>query len=328
MELPSEARIVALVTRASEVWRALLHETAQPHLVLPNGASFPDVFEPSANGVQRLLRRMQTHASLLDVPIEVVLHEAEADHSQGACGSGSCAPKTAAPTQLGRLQLSGDLWRLNLARDEIGHAVGLTTLMARALGTILLDETRPEGVAAVAHPPELAELAAIQLGFGCLLLEGAHVYSKSCGGPRVAQLTALELPELAVLVALFASANQLKLKPAYAWLSATQRSSLSDAEDLLRANPSLAGWVRNGAPPGTAGLKLKPPKPRLFAWLQPKSKASDDELAEAFLDGTLLEDPRLQPSMGVRQLPAAARKAPPTDELGRLVEEALAEARS
>jgi len=327
MQLPSEARVVALAVNFSELVGQLRQETGPAKLVLPNASFFPDTFEPSARGVQRLLTRMQTHASLLDVPVEVTVHDESEDHSQGACGSGACAPKAKAD-QLGRLQLEGDLWRLNLTRGELGHAVGLTTLLCRSLGVVLLEETRKEGTPSLAHRADLSELAAVQLGFGVLLLEGSHVYSKSCGGPQIARLTALDPGELAVVQALYAHANKLPLKAVYPWLSATQSSLLSEADDLVRANPILAAWVTQGRASAASGLRLKPPKPRLFGWLQPKSRPSDERLAEALLDGTLLEDPTLQSFAMPRRLPTTTEKKRPNDELSRLVEEALNEVRS
>jgi hypothetical protein len=326
MQLPAESRILSLASHFSELCGHLKAETGAPKLVLPNASFFPDTFEPSARGVQRLLTRMQTHAQLLDVPVEVVVHDEEADHSAGACGSGACAPKPQAAQQA-RFELDGDVWRLNLMRGELGHSIGLTTLLARSLGWLLLEETRRETAEAKSIQPELAEFAAVHSGFGVLLLEGAHVYSKSCGGPQITQLTALQAPEIAVLVALYAAANQLSLRATYRELSTTQHSLLSEAEDLVRANPALSTWVRQGRPSSPGLLRLAPPRPRLLSWLRPKVREQEEHLVSGTLDEQALVR-MLEAQPQTRALPTTRRKEPPRDDIAQLVEEALQETRS
>lgn len=329
MQLPPEARVVGLAASFANLCGRLRDECAEPKLVLPNGAFFPDAFDPSARGVQRLLTRMQAHAGMTDVPIEVVVHDAETGTSEGGCSSGACAPRPST-AELQRLELEGDNWLLHLQRPEIGHAVGLTTLLARCLGGVLLEDVRREGEPPLAGKSEWVELAAMRLGFGVLLLEGAYVYSKSCGGPQINTLTTLDVADLSVVLALYARAFDLPLRAAYSLLSTTQHSALVEAEALVRANAWLAEWVRQGAP-GTAPPRgLQPAKPRLLQWLtnalpaRGKAEGSDllggefDELQFAAEAGGFTSSPK-------RLAPGRDAKTRPGDDLGQLVAEALAE---
>lgn len=214
-----------------------------------------------------------------------------------------------------------DGWLLRIEAAEAAHPVGLTTLVARSLGLVLLEETRLDGTPLPVPLDIHQELAGVMMGFGVLLLEGSHVYSKGCGGPQVARLTALSTSELALVTALFAADHNANLKPALRLISATQRAELEEANALLRGNPRLLDWTRAATElDADPTLALAPPKRPLFGGLferrRPEPSSDLDDLERA-----------LERGFGdVKRLPSAAdgsKKSPVDDELKALVAEAL-----
>lgn len=316
MELPSEAELRDLVGRYASLVATLQHELGERPLVLPNAQFFPDRFEPNQAGVERLLTRMQEHAGMTDIPIEPVVSRGDAPAS--SCGSGACAPSPLAGGP--RLSLAEEGWTLALEAAELKHPVGLTTLLARSLAAVFLEETRPDG-ASIAEPFAVTQdLAGVALGFGPLLLEGSYVYQKSCGGPTVTRLTSLGTSELAVSTALFAAQHEHSLRPAFKPLGATQRAALSLARDWLRGNQHL-GLALGRSPESLLDgeFSLKPPAVGLFAFLN-RPKRSDEELEEALLLQSA-------PTMTAPQLTASKPRSREDEELAALVESSLAELR-
>jgi hypothetical protein len=318
MEQLESSALMRLIGVYGRLRARLKDELTAAPLVLPNGQYFPDHFDGSSGATQRLVQRMQQHAGMADVPVQIV-HGPAAAAAAKHCGSGGCGPVASLTQSEPRLMLQDESWLLRIEPAEAAHPVGLTTLVAQALGLVLLEETRRDGYS-LPEPVALhQELAGVMMGFGLLLLEGSHVYSKSCGGPQVARLTALSTPELAVLTALFAAERKLSLKPALRAASNTQRAQLDEAEALLRGNPRLLDWTRDATEfDADPGLILEPPKRSLFGGLfsrhRPEAAPRVDDL-EGALEREL--------STGMRSLPSGRKSAPVDDELKALVAEAL-----
>lgn len=320
MELPSESATLELVAHYARARARLRPELGQATLVLPTNEYFPDHFDGSQAAATRLVERMQRHAHIADIPVRVSV-DALATTDQSSCSSGACAP--AQRSGQARLELTADGWVLQLSAAELTHPVTLTGSIARTLGLIFLEETRPDS-APLPQPLELyAECAAVLLGFGALLLEASHVYTKSCGGPRVTQLTFLSAPELALLTALFASEHRLSLKAALKASSLTQRTVLGQAHNLIRANPRLLEWTLRASPiEPVPAFALAEGKPLLlagimekFALLRPKRPEPED-LVE-WLNSNDADVKLLAP----RTPRSSVSK--PDDELKALVAEAL-----
>jgi hypothetical protein len=241
MELPDDRTLRELVQRYASVIDRFGGDIGRRPMVLPNASFFPDVFTGDLPSVARLLRRMQEHAGLADVPIELGVYDPS--DSAEACGSGGCgscaAPSVPAEVAAARLIDLGDGWRLNIAPAEASNPVVLTAALARALGHVfLLEETSAERP--IEEPLEVTvELTTVALGFGTLLLAGAYLYQKSCGGPNVACLTALGLGELSVAFALFCKHGSHNMRRARAELEVTQREQLSEAETWMLSNPDV-----------------------------------------------------------------------------------------
>lgn len=318
--LPDADGIKAVVRRFGGLVHELGDELGERPLVLPNGKYFPDEFKPNAKGARRLLRRMQRHAGLDDVPIELEV-VGETEESGGSCGTGGCGTSACSteqsPEKLQRLVPQGDGWLLRLLAGELKHPVQLTTNLAIALGHVFLFETADEGTS----PAELAvnsEFAAIGLGFGVLLMEGSYVYSKSCGGPQVTKLTQLALGELAIATALFASWRDKSLRGALRELSTTQTAVLKEAESVIASNPRLAELL-SSAPEALANgnFELKDSKPWLMRLFDRKGGDKEPE--------TLEEMEAFAARMGAQARESKKPRDPKQDELRALVAEALAE---
>lgn len=242
MDLPDDRTLRELVQRYASLVERFGPDIGDRPLVLPNGKFFPDTFSGDLPSVGRLLRRMQQHAGMSDIPIQVGVVDPDAEGE--ACGSGGCgscaAPGVSPELAASRLVDLGDGWRVNVSPAEVRSPVALTAALARALGHVfLLEETSSERP--LEEPLEVTvEITCVALGLGTLLLSGSHLYQKSCGGPNVSCLTALGVAELSIAFVLFAKATGQGLRGARATLDATQREQLDEAETWLLSNPRVA----------------------------------------------------------------------------------------
>ncbi|MFO0564736.1 MAG: hypothetical protein U0263_03690 [Polyangiaceae bacterium] len=313
----------AIVQRYARILAAFGTEIGARPLVLPNADFFPDTFTGDAKSLKRLVKRMQVHAGMADIPIRPVLvDESEDAHGHahsGGCGSGGCAVPRAGTDSPARLTEEGDGYRLAFEPGEVRHPVALTTTVARALAMVFLAETQtPE--TPIEAPVELSvDLAAVALGFGELLLEGSHVYSKGCGGPSIAKLTALGPAELALACALFVARGGHSARALQKELAPTQREALDEARALLKQNPSIVRQLDEDPARLAAGdFELGTAEaPLLSRWFGKKKR--DDDLSLDELEAMLSAAPRPK---------KAAKKDRETDELSALVDEALRDARA
>lgn len=281
MELPDDRSLRELVQRYASIAERFGDDIGRRPMVLPNGKFFPDVFQGDLPSVARLLKRMQSHAGMSDIPIQVGVVDPD-DAKTEACGSGGCgscaAPNVSPEIAAARLVDLGDGWRINLAPGEVAHPVSLTAALARALGHVfLLEETSAERP--IEEPLEVTvELTTVALGLGTLLLAGSYLYQKSCGGPNVACLTALGVGELSVAFALFAKQGGHSLRAARGELDATQREQLSEAETWVLSNPQVTRLLTSDPLRLVLGdFELSAPKSwmaRVLSGLSPASRVS------------------------------------------------------
>lgn len=337
MQLPEPDLSRELLARYAAIRAIVATELDRPRLVLPTSEFFPDRFEPSEAGIARILKRMQSHAGILDVPVRPqIAVDADASAESGkSCGTGGCAPQTQSALSRPRVEDAGDTWLINLSPAETTHPVGLTTLLARSLSAIFFEEVR--GTQATPAPAEVSyDLTGVALGYGVLLMEGAHVYSKSCGGPSIARLTALGVGDFALLTAFFAAQYDADTSAAKRCLSATQKAIFSDAVDLAKSNSSLVRKL-GSAPASLASgdFVLEEARAPWFGRFNKKRERSDEEMADALLSGELADaDVRLFAAKrdthgvgpGARAQTSGAGH--PDDELKRLVSESLSESRA
>jgi hypothetical protein len=324
MELPPESVIVALAERYGDFLVRHGKELGVRPLVLPNSEFFPDRFTGDEASATALVRRMQGHAAMADIPITVRVIESELGQG-GGCGSGACATPAAEAQKVPRIIDDGRHWILQVPSLELNAPVVLTAMTARVLGHVFLVETAANP-SEIAEPADVtADVAAVGLGFGALMLEGAYIYSKSCGGPHVGRVTRLSLPELAILSALFVQLGKHSSRSLMRELSTTQRAAVDDALEWAKSNGRLIERLRTDPARVASGdLPLEEAKPWLSRLFGRKSKAA---LPNETSDDLSFEDLGvLETTLGssLRAKPPKERSA--ADEaLRALVDEALNE---
>jgi hypothetical protein len=317
MQLPSTEVRRALVSAYAMVCARLPLEGKRP-LVLPNGTFFPDLFTGDEASVQRLLDRMLQHAGLSDMALVARFWgEDEASCGTGACGS--CGPAQVEPESVERLTDAGESWQVNVLPNETRDPVALSSALCRAIALAVLREadSPPTSISL-----DLAvDLTAVALGFGVLLLEGSHIYRKSCGGPSIGRATALGPTELALIVALAAAVHEQSLRQVSKHLSPTQREAFAEAKVWADSNAALSGLLRQDPERVARGeLELREPSSWLGRWLGGKVRPS----ATAETASTIEE---LEAALRSAPTQRAALKArdPKLEEIRRLVDEALSE---
>lgn len=314
MDFPEPPLRPAIVERHARLLAAFGREIGKRPLVLPDAEFFPDRFTGDAPSVSQLVDRMMEHAGLSDVPLRaLVIDGAEPESPHGGGCSTGCQIPAALAASVPRLTDDGNEWTLNIPKHELAHSVVLTTMVARALGHVFLVEALPAGVRVEAPVELTADYAAVSLGFGALLLEGAYIYSKGCGGPQVATITAASLGELALVTALFIEAGGHSARRALSAAGTTQKAVLSEAHSWAKSNSALVKALRDDPDRvASGGFPLDDVKPWLFRILK---RDSAEEMPRDLM----------APKVSA---PAPKPVDPKHDELRSLVDEALREARA
>jgi len=216
----------------------------EPLLVLPNAEFFPDRFTGDAASVERLVARMQGYAGLEAVTIDVELAGEAPSNAASGCGTGGCGTGACATPEVtssaSRLERSPERWLMRVPAAELADPIVLTARVATSLGAVALAERGSEAAADTFG----AELAAVALGFGVLLLEASYLYKKSCGGPSVSSATAFGCRELALLFALSVAREKQSLRAALGELGTTQRAVVKDAAVFVAECPTLVRRLR------------------------------------------------------------------------------------
>ena len=308
MELSlSEDQIRGIVAHLSHLRAAYGEAFADPDLVEPTGEYFPDEFTLDPEGVDRLLRRMLGYAPLSeDLEIGLGFIQPDGEVSGGGCGSGACGTGGLKEIARGGAVETEDGYAALVHVQDVGDPAILTTALARAAGRIVLFEAdedvdpRDEGA--------LAELTALAAGLGLLLLNGACVYKKGCGGMKRHQATFLDIEEIALGLALFVRATNKKPAAVRRHLEVTQKEAFDAALAWVDGQPSLVEALAKRPETLEDGVFSFEAKKGLFSRLFAK-KSSDDEL------GSISVRPRERSAEELRRL--AEAKA--------LVDEALSE---
>lgn len=320
MELPNSEVRHGLVAAYAEVVGSLELLSGERSLVLPNGEFFPDVFSADEPSVQRMLDRLLEHAGISDMALVVRFWgEPEASCGTGACGS--CGPTQAAPESesVKRLVDAGEHWQVNVLPAEVGSPVALGSALCHAIALAVLRE-------ADAPPRHLeldlaVDLTAIALGYGVLLLEGSHIYKKSCGGPSIARTTTLGPTEVALVLALSAAVNGQALGKVAKHLSATQREAFAEASAWADSNRTLVQALRADPQRVARGeFQLREPSSWLGRWLGSKLRR-----APSAQSATTIEELEAALGSSSASRPALKPPDPKLEEIRRLVDEALSE---
>ncbi len=333
MQLPPEQVIRAVIQRYARLITRLEAELGTRPMVLPTQEFFPDKFQRDEGSLNRLVARMQAHAGIEDIPLSARIVAGGPEPSAGGCSSGACAPTTAAGT-VERLIDTGDTWILQMPEAELRHPVVLTTNLARSLAFVFLVETRNEDENIEPPMDVTADLTAVALGFGALLMQGSYIYAKSCGGPSIAKVTEMSCSELAVAFSLFIARGKHSVRRALRELDATQQALLGEASDQIDSNRSLVELLQHHPDRLCTGeFDLSPPKSLLQrVFTRKKSRPSSPPPSlEAFEQSADLEELEAL----LIDMPPASRarrpSRPPNPErakLRQLVDDAFESARA
>jgi hypothetical protein len=336
MQLPAAQATRAVIQRYARLHHRYRADFGSRPFVLPNAEYFPDEFVGDAASTALLSLRMQEHAGLADVPIDcrVVAAGTESPATK-SCGSGGCEVPQTAGNGVARLVDSGDSWILQVPAQELRHPVALTTNIARSLAYVFLIETKLEGETLEPPLDVTADLVAVGLGFGALMLQGSYIYAKSCGGPQIASVTKLGVAELAISTALFAHLGGHELAPALKTLDVTQKAALSEAHRLVKANRKLLLRLAEN-PHGAAGENFELSEPGDFFGSIVRKIGRKRDKADPFA--------HLDPNMALEEIESLLIDMPPSsrasrprpssspsvqsDELKSLVADALSDARA
>lgn len=243
MDLPREDDLRWIVATYARLRAAHGDDIGAPDLVEPTGEFFPDAFTPSPEGVGAMVRRMLGYAPVADdLPLELAFSEAEGG---GGCGSGGCATPGGAEAQQAEALRRGDDagYRLVVPVRDVADPIVLGAALARCVGGVVLGEAGED--VNDAERLATAEIAATLCGFGLLLLCGSCVYTKSCGGLRAHQATALDVPSSAVALALFLRVHDVKPSAARRHLETTQREAFDEALAWVDSNGAIVARLRS-----------------------------------------------------------------------------------
>lgn len=266
MELPNNESIRWLLRRYAALLARDGRLEAGRKLVLPTAEFFPDPFDGDQGSVNVLFWRLQEHASMTDVDIELrFVDDIEA--------SGDCACETARSTAAGRGDAKGNraakakncggdtcgcdhgtprepslpnvelladnTYCVDVRRSDARSAVALTSSMATSLAHVHV--LRSGGFEPWVESEWMAtsELAAVTLGFGVLLTNASYVYSKACHGVRVDRATSLDVTELALALAVSTTLGSHSHSRVCGHLDVTQRDAYAESRLWVDSNPRL-----------------------------------------------------------------------------------------
>ncbi len=322
MQLPTVQVTRAIIQRYARICARHGSDLGQRPLVLPNGNFFPDTFRGDAESAELITKRMCEHAGIEDIPIRTVVMPLETGTTSSAsCSSGSCGLPQTSSSGLARVVDEGDSWLLQIPEPEMRHPIALTTNLARSLAFIFLVETKRDGE--VLDPPVdvTADFTAVALGFGPLMLQGSYIYAKSCGGPQIASVTKVALPELAIAVALFTSLGNHSISPALKELDITQRTLLSEASRWMRANKKFINKLRQNPKHVESGrFEFEEPGGLLSGLFGGKKRRSggeekkDLDLLDPHLDADEVESLMIDMPPSSTVTSRSTRPQPPSDE--------------
>ena len=157
----------------------------------------------------------------------------------GGCGSAACGTDGAGNVGRPDVEELDEGYRVWVAAADVPRAEVLAGSLSRAIGALVLHE------AGEPVDPRTSEIVAAASGFGVLLTNGAAVWSKACGGLRMACATALSVEEVSVALALFTAVHRRKPSEARGHLGTTQREAFDAALEWVGSNRAMLEALRD-----------------------------------------------------------------------------------
>jgi hypothetical protein len=320
MDLPAEPQLRWILGNTAR----LLEQGTEPvrGLILPTGEFFPDRFDGTPRAVGALMLRMQEHAGLGDLKVEIGVVMPEAEAAAVGCSSGACggAGKVEARAEVARRPDGG--YRVALRAGELKSPLMLATALVRAVSAMFLTEADAYRGVLDSDREALTDLAGTLLGFGVLLANGSYVYMKGCSGVAVHSATRMPVDEVTVALALFCKLFAVPERTAHKHLEPTQREHFDEAAAWASSNAAMVRLLRKDPAAVRAGdYKLSPARTWLARVLgvgaKKHARSSDEELAD--LERAMLAS--APASKGAKTVDAA--KAKRLAEIKALVDESL-----
>jgi hypothetical protein len=238
MDLPPKETLRSIVRSYAEIRASLGSAISSPRLIQPTSEYFPDEFHHDVDSLNRLLDRLVGYAPWSQAPrLEIALLDTEGDScaSSGSCGCGS---GDGGGERSGLVEAHPDGYLVWIQTRDASRSETLVAVLARAVGSIVFQNASSD--------PDLrtSEMAAVACGFGVLLMNGASVWGKSCGGLRMTRVTAHSVEELGVALGLFGSVHQVPASELRRHLDTTQRAAFDVAHEWTESNPMLVLALR------------------------------------------------------------------------------------
>lgn len=307
MDLPDEPQIRWILRTAA----ILLDHGAEPvhGLVQPTAEFFPDKFDGSPRAVTALMGRVQEHAGLPDLRVELAVIAPEGQAQGGSCSSGACGGGgSGLDAKVERVaRLDEGAYRVAIAAGEIRNPIVLTTAFVRAVSVMFLIESAAIDALRPRDREPAVDLAAVLLGFGVLVTNGSYLYAKGCGGVQVHSATKMPVDEIALALAIYCRLHDVADRTAARHLDVTPRAHFDESAVWASSNVTLVRMLR-GAPERLAADDFAIGEPR--SWLarvlgvgkSRTARSAEDELRD--LERSLL------PAAGGRTADARAGSAP------------------
>ena len=319
MDLPAEAQIRWLLRRTA----ALLQLGAEPvrGLVLPTGDFFPDTFDGTPPSLAALMRRVQAHAGLADLAVELAVVSPEGEAQTVSCSSGACGGGGKFDVSLDRVRVTEDGgYQVTIAAGEVKNPTVLTTALVRAVAFMFLNEAGGYDELPPQDREPVTDLAAVLLGFGVLAANGSYIYMKGCGGVNVHSATRMPADEIGLALGLFCQLHGIPERVAAKHLELTPREHFEEGAVWSASNASTVKLLRSAPERIEKDLyTLSPARSWLARALgmgaKKKEQGPEDEMA-AF-ERALVE------KRGAAKKPVDPEKAKRLAELRALVDESL-----
>lgn len=322
MDLPAETQLRWILRHTA----ALLELGAEPvnGLVLPTADFFPDRFDGSPASLVALTKRVQHHAGLGDLRVDLNVVSPEGEEQTVSCSSGACGGTGKIEARSDRVARHEDgSYVVTVGLAEIKSPVVLTTALVRSVAFMFMSEVGGYDGTLPADREPLTDLAATLLGFGVLEANGSYMYMKGCGGVKVHSATRMPVDEITVALALFCKLHDVSERQAARSLELTPSEHFAEAMVWAHSNANLVKMLRDKpAKIAADDYSIAPARSWLARALGVGSKkkrdlSPDDELAQ--LEQEL---GAAQPALEKKRVvdPAKAKKMA---ELRALVDESL-----
>lgn len=244
MDLPAERQLRWILRHTAQ----LLQLGAEPvnGLVQPSGEFFPDRFDGSPASLLALTRRVQTHAGLGDLRVDLNVVTPDGQEQSLGCSSGACGGSGKIEARLDRVGVREDgSYTVGIGVGEIKNPTVLTTALVRSVAFMFMNEAGAYDAIRPRDREPATDLAAVLLGFGVLAANGSHIFMKGCSGVQVHSATRMPVDEITVALAVFCKLHDVPERAAARHLELTPSEHFDEAWAWASSNASVVRLLRD-----------------------------------------------------------------------------------